>query len=98
MLAPVGGMTERLLGENSDDNDARARAEQEPATLSDIAPAPRHSESSESSGASKRVLSHTLPHLLTSSPVFVCAKKSLKGGVSTPPSHPLHPTYATLSR
>ena len=28
--------------------------------------------------------------------VFVCAKKSLKRGVSTP--HPLHPTYATLSR
>ena len=28
--------------------------------------------------------------------VFVCAKKSLKRGVSIP--HPLHPTYATLSR
>ena len=28
--------------------------------------------------------------------VFVCAKKSLKRGVSTP--HPLHPTYTTLSR
>jgi hypothetical protein len=28
--------------------------------------------------------------------VFVCAKKSLKRGVST--HHPLHPTYATLSR
>ena len=28
--------------------------------------------------------------------VFVCAKQSLRGGVSTP--HPLHPTYATLSR
>jgi len=28
--------------------------------------------------------------------VFVCAKKSLKRGVSTP--HPLHPTYTALSR
>ena len=28
--------------------------------------------------------------------VFVCAKQSLRGGVSTP--HPLHPTYTTLSR